>query len=99
MASIPTPLTEIDAKLDKIGLELVALARTLEAGEVFRLVMNAAYQIEQARSVLSVERSADGDNDSLAGENLAKEAAQAPDHTSSPPEYHNQVVATLQQVE
>jgi hypothetical protein len=98
MASTPEPLTEIDAVLNKISLELVVLARTMEAGQAFQLVMNAAYQVERARSVLLTERAADGKTP-FADKEPEKATAQDPGLSPSLPERRNAVATTLQQVE
>jgi hypothetical protein len=61
MALTPEKLADIDAVLDKICSELVQLARSPETGNGYKVLMNAAYQIEQIRKLLLAELSASDD--------------------------------------
>jgi hypothetical protein len=69
MAFTPEKLADVDAVLDKICLELVQLARSPETGEGYKVLMNAAYQIEQIRKLLLAELSAPDDRGPLACKN------------------------------
>src|SRR5688572_20984555 len=98
---LPTsnPPTEVDTASNDLCRELVSLARQLEAGAAYGRVMEAAYQVEQARCALLEERAATGDIASCTGEAIEEASAPGYDPTLSRLERHHEVSTTLQAIE